>query len=115
MEIGVFLEPQPDSNVTYLNVRNWGVGIKPESFRRIFRKYERIERRDRVRIIPGRGIGLYLAKAFLQAHGGDIVCRSSRPMLDDQLRTANMEGFETVFRISIPTVAQTGKRMGRLQ
>jgi signal transduction histidine kinase len=96
MEIGIFLEPQ--GIISYLNVRNWGVGIPSDSYKRIFGKYERIDRKDRLRTIRGRGIGLYLARSFMRAHGGDLICQSSTPTLDDPSRVQQLEGYETQFR-----------------
>ena len=112
MEIGIFLEPQ--GGIHYLNIRNWGVGIPSESFKRIFGKYERIERKDRMRTIRGRGIGLYLARTFVRAHGGDVICHSSVSTLDDPARVQQLEGYETQFRLWLPSTAVIGKRKARI-
>ncbi len=57
-----------------LCVSDTGPGIPEEEIPRIF---ERFYRRDRARASPGRGIGLSLAKAFVEAHGGRIEVKSA--------------------------------------
>ncbi|RMD69169.1 MAG: ATP-binding protein, partial [Gammaproteobacteria bacterium] len=57
-----------------LCVSDTGPGIPEEEIPRIF---ERFYRHDRSRSSPGRGIGLSLAKAFVEAHGGRIEVQSA--------------------------------------
>ncbi|MBV9949284.1 MAG: ATP-binding protein, partial [Myxococcales bacterium] len=54
-------------------VRDEGIGVAPEDRRRIFERFERSEARpDR----PGFGVGLWVARQFAVAHGGDIALES---------------------------------------
>jgi len=58
------------------NVSDTGPGIPEAERSRIF---ERFYRHDRSRSSPGRGIGLSLAKAYVEAHGGKITVKGSSP------------------------------------
>jgi signal transduction histidine kinase len=52
-----------------IEVRDRGIGIDPEALTRIF---ERFERAVSLRNYGGLGLGLYLARAIAQAHGGTV-------------------------------------------
>jgi signal transduction histidine kinase len=72
-----------------LRVRDTGYGVAPDDLTRLFTKYGRFHR-DRG--IPGTGLGLYLSKAIVEAHGGSV--------------TASSEiGLGSVFTVQLPRVA----------
>ncbi|MEO0542119.1 MAG: sensor histidine kinase, partial [Cyanobacteria bacterium P01_A01_bin.105] len=50
-------------------VRDTGIGIPPEQRSRLFELYTRGKR---ARYMPGLGLGLYVCKQIITAHGGDI-------------------------------------------
>lgn len=57
-------------------VRDEGPGIANDQLERIFERFYRID--DRLaRRTQGTGLGLYLARAIVQAHGGDISVKSA--------------------------------------
>lgn len=56
-----------------LCVRDTGYGVPASDVERLFTKYARFHR-DRA--IPGTGLGLYLSKAIVEAHGGSVSARS---------------------------------------
>lgn len=56
-----------------VSVIDQGVGIAPEEIPRLFRLYSRLERMQEVK---GTGLGLYISKAIVEAHGGSIGVRS---------------------------------------
>ncbi len=72
-----------------LRVRDTGYGVGPEDLERLFTKYARFHR-DRG--IPGTGLGLYLSKAIVEAHGGSVSA-SSEP------------GRGSVFTVQLPRFA----------
>jgi two-component system sensor histidine kinase VicK len=58
-----------------IRVRDQGPGIpKPESERIFDRFYRRRVAKDRV---PGSGLGLYIAREIIRAHGGDLWLESA--------------------------------------
>lgn len=75
-----------------IRVEDQGHGVAPEDADRIFGKYERAGQRG-----PGAGLGLYLSRLVIEAHGGTL-----------QLRPAEGEG--AIFEIVLPAerVVPTG-------
>ncbi|MEM1291878.1 MAG: HAMP domain-containing sensor histidine kinase [Cyanobacteria bacterium P01_H01_bin.162] len=57
------------SPVLLCRVRDTGIGIPPEQRSRLFELYARGKR---ARYMPGLGLGLYVCKQIITAHGGDI-------------------------------------------
>ena len=54
-----------------VSVRDQGIGMTPEQMERLFQRFSRIETRA-TRRIRGTGLGLYLTKRLVEAHGGRI-------------------------------------------
>ncbi len=52
-------------------VRDQGVGMTEEQTARLFERYQRIDR-DSIKGIRGTGLGLYLVRALVEVHGGDV-------------------------------------------
>ena len=65
-----------------VSVRDEGDGIAPELVPRIFRQFWRTKRRG------GAGLGLYIVKGLVEAHGGTITWHRDRD--------------RTCFRIDLP-------------
>lgn len=59
----------------WIAVVDKGPGIPPEDMDLIFARFGRAQR-DTDRKIPGLGLGLYLSKRIVEAHGGDLVVTS---------------------------------------
>jgi signal transduction histidine kinase len=99
--IRVFANPQKGWN--NIIVKNWGIGIPEQMGEQIFLRYVRFERTDRFRAIPGRGLGLYIARKLMRAQGGNVYLKSSTAKFDDPDRSHNFEGYETTFELRLPT------------
>lgn len=56
-------------------VEDNGAGIDPKQMDRLFKKFSRAEKGTSERV-KGTGLGLYLAKYFIELHGGDIEVES---------------------------------------
>ncbi|MCA9240621.1 MAG: two-component sensor histidine kinase, partial [Planctomycetales bacterium] len=52
-----------------------GIGIAPEELSRVFERFFR-SRDDRIREIPGSGLGLALTQEVARLHGGDLTVES---------------------------------------
>jgi two-component system phosphate regulon sensor histidine kinase PhoR len=59
-----------------LYVRDQGLGIAPEQLGQLFERYQRIDR-DAIKGIRGTGLGLFLVKALVEAHGGRVWVEST--------------------------------------
>jgi len=68
-----------------------GGGIAPADLPRVFQRFARSDR-ERRRGIPGLGLGLYICKGLIEAHGGRIWAES-------------IPGKTTTFRFTIPSVS----------
>lgn len=104
----VEISARADGEVAELVVRDHGLGIAPENLDRIFQRFERAA-------LPvgygGLGLGLYIAKELVAAHGGTIAAqsrpghgteltvrlplaaRSQAELLDDAEEHADLDGF----------------------
>lgn len=65
-----------DTHDAYCAVADQGVGIADDEIDQVFDRMYR-SRDERVREIPGGGLGLTLARAIIQRHGGDIWASSN--------------------------------------
>lgn len=63
-----------DGTLVKLVVRDQGVGIAPEDHARLFDRFERV-RLDRS--VTGYGVGLWIVRRVVEAHGGSISVESS--------------------------------------
>jgi len=80
-----------------LSVRDHGIGIAQEDLHRIFRRFERAVPSNHY---GGLGLGLYIARQIVQAHGGSIDV-ASRP------------GEETIFTVDLPKLTAKEPGAGR--
>ena len=66
--------PKPGACVELqVSVQDSGVGIAPEDRERVFEQFVRVGDRSRT---PGLGLGLYITKQLVEAHGGTISVES---------------------------------------
>jgi two-component system sensor histidine kinase KdpD len=92
----------PQTGMTILQVTNWGLGIPPDDFDRVFSAFTRGSVHDTRKAIPGMGLGLYICQCIISAHKGRIYCHHSTPTLDDPERCNRWEGYETTFEVRLP-------------
>ena len=62
------------AGVARLSIRDHGIGIPPEAMSRLFGRFERAVS---AREFGGLGLGLYIARQIVEAHGGTIVVNSA--------------------------------------
>lgn len=70
----VFIRLERINKTARLEILDHGMGISPENFEIIFKKYERVVSADEV---SGLGIGLFISKEIVEAHGGKIWVESA--------------------------------------
>jgi PAS domain S-box-containing protein len=75
-----------DGAVARLAVRDHGIGIAPEDQGRIFGRFERAAP---ARHYPGLGMGLYITRQIVEAHGGSV-------------RVASAPGAGSTFTVELP-------------
>jgi signal transduction histidine kinase len=66
----ITVRTQLESNMVKILVKDTGIGIHPEVFPNLFSKF--VTRSDR-----GTGLGLFISKSIIEAHGGKIWAESS--------------------------------------
>lgn len=82
-----------------LSVSNEGAGIPPDEVELVFNKFFRGRN---ARGLPGSGLGLYMARSVIEAHGGSV-----------DLASAPSKSI-TMFRISLP-IRDAGKQLASVQ
>ncbi len=74
-EVILTVERQSPKKMALVTVRDTGVGMSPEVLERLFTKFFRADNGKKFRP-DGSGLGLYIAKNILAAHGGEIWAQS---------------------------------------
>jgi signal transduction histidine kinase len=82
--VEIVLEDRPES--VSLSVRDHGIGIPPPDRERIFNAFERVAS---PRHYGGLGLGLYISRRFVEAHGGRLTVESE-------------EGAGATFTVTLP-------------
>lgn len=80
-----------------IRVRDRGVGIDPEELPRLFERFYRVKNVEPQGRRQGTGIGLYVVRSIVQAHGGKVGARSDG------------KGFGTTIWIRLPLAGEKGK------
>ncbi len=92
--------------IIYISINNFGFGIALEDKDRIFNAFKRSKIKDTRRPIPWTGLGLSIAKRFIEKHGGTIRVMSKKDGREHSISDADFpdywKGFNTDFTISIP-------------
>lgn len=78
-----------------LNVRDFGPGVPAREQEMIFQRFQRGQEQLNGNV-AGVGLGLYLARTILRAHGGDLVCESA-------------DGGGSSFRFTLPVAGEETK------
>ena len=84
-------------DVATLTVRDQGIGIPPEDLERVFGRFERAVSSQNY---AGLGIGLFIARFVVEAHGGSI-------------RAESLRGAGSTFSIELPRQPPGGRRPQR--
>jgi signal transduction histidine kinase len=92
----IAIDVEPAGETVVVSVTNEGPGIDPDEMGRIYDRFYRGALGARMEA-EGLGLGLYVARGLVEAHGGSLWAES-RP------------GATTVFRFSMPTVKRLGDR-----
>jgi signal transduction histidine kinase len=67
----ITIELTKENNQAVITVTDTGVGIDTNDLPHIFKKFERGKDASRVNV-SSTGLGLYVGKSFIEAHGGSI-------------------------------------------
>jgi len=70
----VWVRTWADGSRAYLEVSDTGIGIEPQDLPRVFERFYRGQRAGATE--DGAGLGLSIAKAIVEAHGGQITAQS---------------------------------------
>lgn len=92
-------------NWVNIKVWNFGLGILPDDKDRLFNLYTQGRLKDDKRFVQGTGIGLWVAREIIKAHGGEIKVWSglfNHPELISDIDDVVHRGFPTEFTIKLP-------------
>ena len=73
MEKPIAIRASVNGDRVTITVRDEGIGISPENFDRIFERFERVTERSKG---EGLGMGLWITKQIVEAHGGTVAVES---------------------------------------
>lgn len=90
------VQAKENGNFVDISVVDHGIGMPPNVVANLFKKFYRSHRSRES--IAGTGIGLYISKAIVDSHGGNITVRSR-------------EGEGSTFTISLPTYASVKDKL----
>lgn len=74
-EVIVKVEVMPGKPFVEISVRDTGIGIPPEAMEKLFTKFYRADNAMKSQT-EGSGLGLFMAKSIITAHGGEIWAES---------------------------------------
>lgn len=84
-----------------IRIKDIGLGIPERSYEKIFDGFSRSDILDKTRFIPGTGLGLKIAKEFIENHRGKIYV-ISKPFFKDRDKIDNYQGYSTTFTMILP-------------
>lgn len=90
-----------DANQVNVEITDRGLGIPPHEFETVFRGFTRGETKDKIRYIPGTGLGLKICKEIIEKHGGEIKV-TSVPLSHSPQMIKELQDYRTTFRITLP-------------
>jgi signal transduction histidine kinase len=98
-----YIEINGFHDATHVNVEitDRGLGIPPHEFETVFRGFTRGETKDKIRYIPGTGLGLKICKEIIEKHGGEIKVNSA-PLSHSPQMIREFQDYRTTFRITMP-------------
>jgi signal transduction histidine kinase len=70
----VTLVVMPKDTTYTIRITDTGAGMEPQEARKLFERFSRLKRHED---IEGTGLGLYIVKAIVEAHGGIISVASA--------------------------------------
>lgn len=71
----IVIEAERQNGKVLIKVKDDGIGISPDDIPYVFDKFYRAEK-SRSSSIPGSGLGLSICKYIIEAHGGEVYCKS---------------------------------------
>lgn len=95
------IEAREIGNKAEISITDRGHGIPESDYERIFQGFIRSEISDPMRYIPGTGLGLMIARDFVQRHKGTIWVKSA-PFVKDPRRIQTYDGYKTTFSVTLP-------------
>jgi signal transduction histidine kinase len=98
-----YIEINGFHDATHVNVEitDRGLGIPPHEFETVFRGFIRGGTKDKIRYIPGTGLGLKICKEIIEKHDGEIKV-TSVPSSHSPQMIKELQDYRTTFRITIP-------------
>ena len=90
----VTLKARAEDDMVHFSVKDTGVGIPAEHLAHIFDRFYRVDKSRSRQAGGGSGIGLTIAKHFIETHGGSIWVESAG------------EGMGSVFHFTVPSVTK---------
>ncbi len=91
-----------DGTQINVEITDRGLGIPSNELEAVFRGFTRGGAKDRIRYIPGTGLGLKICKEIIEKHDGEIKVTKSVPLSRNPQKVQEYQDYETTFRLTLP-------------
>ncbi|NUM75046.1 GAF domain-containing protein, partial [candidate division KSB1 bacterium] len=92
-----------DDDKIYVEITDRGLGIPESEYETIFLGFARGDVKDKMRFIPGTGLGLKICREIMEKHGGNIFV-SSEPLSRNPEKIKTFQDYLTTFTIMLPKI-----------
>ncbi len=75
----VKVETMADDRQVSVRVSDNGLGMRPDQLERLFQPFSQVHDPDVAPQVGGTGLGLYISRGIVEAHGGTMWCQSEGP------------------------------------
>ena len=91
-----------DGTQINVEITDRGLGIPPNEYETVFLGFTRGVPKDKIRYIPGTGLGLKICKEIIERHSGEIKVVKSVPLSRNPEKIQEYQDYETTFRFTLP-------------
>jgi signal transduction histidine kinase len=94
-----------DGTRVHIEITDRGLGIPENEFETIFWGFSRSDVKDKIRYIPGTGLGLKICREIIQKHCGEIKV-GSVPSSKNPQKIKEYQDYTTTFKVILPKSRQ---------
>ncbi len=97
----IIINGYDDGTNLNFEITDRGLGIPAHELETIFKGFSRGDARDKMRYIPGTGLGLKICREIILKHGGEVKVKSE-PATKNPQKIREYQDYWTTFRVILP-------------